>query len=150
MAPAWFAAYEFQENSNGRASVDSYGTYDWLNARFVGGSLPGEPPLTGEPVQDAANTVKILLPHASSTTPAGGFGVNMAAATQAMQSLPSPSIGRLYVAATAAAAAELINQDIGYGKPMAACSAVIVSMGGKLSWFKLFSSILTNQMAFVS
>lgn len=132
MSPAWFAAYESQENGNGQASADSGGTYDWLNARYVGGSLSGEPPLTGDPVQDAANTAKILLPHASSTTPAGGFGVNMAAATQAMQALPTPSIGRLYVAATAAAAAELINQDIGYGKPMAACSAVIVAMGGTL------------------
>lgn len=132
MSPAWFAAYESQENGNGQASADSGGTYDWLNARYVGGSLSGEPPLTGDPVQDAANTAKILLPHASSTTPAGGFGVNMAAATQAMQALPNPSIGRLYVAATAAAAAELINQDIGYGKPMAACSAVIVAMGGTL------------------
>lgn len=132
MSPAWFAAYESQENGNGLASQDSGGTYDWLNARYIGGSLSGEPPLTGDPVQDAANTAKILLPHASSTTPAGGFGVNTAAAAAAMQQLPTPSIGRLYVAATAAAAAELINQDIGYGKPMAACSAVIISMGGTL------------------
>ena len=49
-----------------------------------------------------------------------------------MKQLPTPSIGRLYVATTAAAAAELINQDIGYGKPMAACSALIVAMGGTL------------------
>lgn len=132
MSPAWFAAYESQENGNGQASADSGGTYDWLNARYVGGSLPGEPPLTGDPVQDAANTAKILLPHASSTTPAGGFGVNTAAAAAAMQQLPNPSIGRLYVAATAAAAAELINQDIGYGKPMAACAEVIIAMGGTL------------------
>ena len=130
MSAAWFAAYEKAENGNGLASVDYGGTMSWLNSRYIGGQQAGEPALTGDPVNDARATVQIMLKYTTSSTPAGGFGVDITRATEAMKALPSPSIGRLYVACTAAAAAELINQDIGYGKPMAHCASILQSIGG--------------------